>query len=284
MDRQTITQPRQLRSAREIGLMRRAGLVVWEAHQAAARLVRPGVTTQELDDAIAEVFRQHRAIPLFLGYPGKTPFPAATCISINEQVVHGIPGPRTLVAGDIVSVDTGCSLAGWCGDAAVTHSVGEVSPTAKRLLQVTLSALNLAIEQMMAQSRWSQIARQMQRFVEAQGFSVIETLVGHGIGRKMHEAPQVPNYFDPKLARDDFDVRPGVVLAIEPMINVGSKQVRTLADHWTIVTADGSLSAHFEHTVARTDSGVRRLTSAPEECELELVGEAFRDASRWMIW
>ncbi len=284
MDRKTFTQPRQLRSAREIGLMRRAGLVVWEAHQAAARLVQPGVTTQELDNAIAEVFGQYQAIPLFLAYPGKTPFPAATCISVNEQVVHGIPGPRKLFEGDIVSVDTGCSLAGWCGDAAVTHAVGKIDATANRLLRVTLGALNLAIEQMAVQSRWSQIARQMQQFAEQEGFAVIETLVGHGIGRKMHEAPQVPNYFDPKHMRDDFDVRPGVVLAIEPMINAGSKQVRTLPDHWTIVTADGSLSAHFEHTVARTDSGVRRLTSAPDESELEFVGKSFRDPSRWMHW
>lgn len=264
--------------------MRRAGLVVWEAHQAAGRLIRPGVTTAELDAAIADVFRQRGAVPLFLGYPGKTPFPAATCVSVNEEVVHGIPGPRTLVEGDIVSVDTGCSLDGWCGDAAVTHAVGQISSTAKKLLKVTLGVLNLAIAQMETESRWSQIARQMQQFVEREGFSVIETLVGHGIGRKMHEAPQVPNYFDPKHAKDDFDLRPGVVLAIEPMVNVGSKKVRTLADHWTIVTADGSLSAHFEHTVARTESGIRRLTTAPAESELELVGETYRDPAQWINW
>jgi methionyl aminopeptidase len=284
MDRSTSTQPRQLRSAREIGLMRRAGLVVWEAHQAAGRLVQPGTTTEQLDHAVAEVFRRHQAVPLFLGYPGKTPFPAATCISLNEQVVHGIPGKRKLSAGDIVSIDTGCSVNGWCGDAAVTHAVGDVSSVARRLLQVTRDALDLAIEQISVQSRWSQVAQQMQRLVEKAGFSVVESLVGHGIGRSMHEAPPVPNFYDAKNLRDDFDLRPGVVLAIEPMVNAGSKQVRTLADHWTVVTADGSLSAHFEHTVALTDSGARRLTAAPQPDELPLVGEAFRDPSSWIAW
>ncbi len=284
MDRKTPTTPRQLRSAREIGLMRRAGLVVWEAHQAASRLVRPGSTTKAIDDAIVAVFRRHHAVPLFLGYPGKTPFPAATCISINEEVVHGIPGSRQLQAGDIVSIDTGCSVNGWCGDAAVTHAVDEISSSAKKLLHVTLANLNLAIEQLAVQKQWSQISKQMQRFVERHGFSVVETLVGHGIGRKMHEAPQVPNYYDPKHVADDFDIRPGVVIAIEPMINAGGKHVRTLADHWTIITSDGSLSAHFEHTVAITDAGVRRLTAPPDKSELEFVNDEFRDPSQWLVW
>lgn len=284
MDRDGKTPPRQLRSAREIGLMRRAGLVVWEAHQAAARLVRPGVATAEIDQAIRGVFERHRAIPLFLGYPGKTPFPAATCISINEQVVHGIPGPRLLIAGDIVSIDTGCSLNGWCGDAAVTHAVGATNAQAQKLLRVTQRALHLAIEQMEVQSKWSEIARQMQRLVEMAGFSVIETLVGHGIGRSMHEAPQVPNFFDPRRVREDFELRPGMVLAIEPMVNAGNKQVRTLADHWTVVTSDGSLSAHFEHTVALTETGVSCLTAAPNESEIELVDESFRDPDQWIDW
>lgn len=264
--------------------MRRAGLVVWEAHQAAARRIRPGVTTQEIDDAIVEIFRRYEAKPLFLGYPGSTPFPAATCISVNEQVVHGIPGSRTLQEGDIVSVDTGCSLGGWCGDAAVTHAVGAITPRARRLLDVTNAVLNLAIEQLVTQSRWSPIAKKMQAYVERAGFSVVESLVGHGIGREMHEEPQVPNFFDPTMKNADFDVRPGLVLAIEPMVNAGRKNVRTLNDHWTIETSDGSLSAHFEHTVARTENGVQILTAAPAADELELVGEEYRDPARWARW
>lgn len=250
-------------------MMRQAGLVVWKAHQAAQALVRPGVTTGELDQAIHDVFREVDAEPLFLGYPGKTPFPAATCISINEEVVHGIPGPRQLQEGDIVSIDTGCRINGWCGDAAITHAVGKVSPEKQRLLDVTSGVLDLAIELMGQKSRWSQVARQMEAYVKDHGFSVVEDFVGHAIGREMHEAPQVPNYYDDERfgADGDFQLRPGVVLAIEPMVNAGTKRVKTLADHWTVVTADGKPSAHFEHTVAITTEGVRRLTSAPEAGE-----------------
>jgi methionyl aminopeptidase len=284
MDRQTQSTPRQLRSAREIARMRRAGLVVWEAHQAAARLVRPGVATQEIDRAVADVFGRHNAVPLFLGYPGKVPFPAATCISRNHEIVHGIPGTQELQEGDIVSIDTGCSVDGWCGDAAITHPVGTVSAAAAKLLLVTRGVLDLAIEQIRVQKRWSQVAQQMQAFVERHGFSVVQALVGHGIGRKMHEAPVVPNFYQAHNGPEDFDLRPGTVIAIEPMINVGSKDIRLLGDHWTIVTADGSLSAHFEHTVAITEDGPRRLTAAPEPNELELVSETFRDPNQWVRW
>jgi methionyl aminopeptidase len=252
-----------LRSPREIEKMRRAGLVVWEAHQAAARLVRPGVSTREIDEAVDEVFARHQAQPLFKGYPGEIPFPAATCISVNEAVVHGIPGDRLLREGDIVSIDTGCRVDGWCGDAAVTHAVGQVSENAQRLLETTERALMLAIELLPTSQRWSEVAREMQRSVEEAGCSVIEKFVGHGIGREMHEAPQVPNFYEPS-SDHDFPLKPGLVLAIEPMVSLGGKEVRCLADKWTQVTADASLAAHFEHTVALTKDGVRLLTGAPD--------------------
>jgi methionyl aminopeptidase len=253
-----------LRSPREIGLMRRAGLLVWQAHQIAAELVKPGVTTREIDAAIESFFAEHHAIPLFKGVPGTVPFPAVTCISVNEEVVHGIPGSRKLVEGDIVSLDTGCRLDGWCGDAAVTRAVGRVSPEIQRLLDVTKSTLDLAIAQMRVKTRWSQVAAEMQKFVEDSGFYVVETFVGHGIGREMHEDPQVPNFCSKQLIKKgDFDLRPGLVIAIEPMVNVGTQKVKGLSDHWTQVTKDGRPSAHFEHTVAMTKDGPVALTAGP---------------------
>lgn len=261
-----------LRSNREIQKMRRPGLLVWKAHDTAARMVQPGVTTAQIDKAIADLFQQHDAIPLFLNYPGQTPFPAVTCISTNEEVVHGIPGPRILKEGDIVSLDTGCSLDGWCGDSAVTHPVGAISPAAEKLLQVTRGVLDLAIDLMPKKTKWSQVAKEMQAYVEDHGFSVVEEFVGHAIGRELHEKPQVPNYYDPQRIKDsgDFDLRTGLVLAIEPMVNLGTKSVQCLDDDWTIITKDKQLSAHFEHTVALTSDGVRILTGPPlagEECE-----------------
>lgn len=257
--------PITLKSSREIGLMRKAGLVVWEAHQAAAALVKPGVTTREIDAAIENVFAQHDALSLFKGYPGKTPFPAVTCVSVNEEVVHGIPGDRQLVEGDIVSLDTGCKVGGWCGDAAVTHAVGTVSPVAAKLLEITSGALQIAIEQLPKKSRWSEVAREMQEYVEAADFSVVTEFVGHGIGREMHEAPQVPNYYSKRFAKDgDFPLRTGLVLAVEPMVNAGKREAKITKDHWTVVTCDGSLSAHFEHTLALTSDGVEILTGAPQ--------------------
>ncbi|WP_040353007.1 type I methionyl aminopeptidase [Blastopirellula marina] len=253
-----------LKSSREIALMRSAGLVVWEAHQAAAQLVRPGATTAEIDAAIENVFIQHDAIPLFKGVPGVTPFPAATCVSINEEVVHGMPGSRQLVEGDIVSLDTGCKVNGWCGDAAVTHAVGTVSPIAAKLLEITQGSLQIAIDQMSRKSRWSEVAREMQEYVEAADFSVVTEFVGHGIGREMHESPQVPNYFSKRFLKEgDFPLRTGLVLAVEPMVNVGKREAKVTKDHWTVVTCDGSLSAHFEHTLALTSDGVEILTGPP---------------------
>lgn len=252
------------KSAREIGLMRNAGLLVWEAHRLAGELIRPGVTTREIDAVIEQHFARHGAIPLFKGVPGKVPFPAVTCISVNEEVVHGIPGPRKLKEGDIVSLDTGCKLNGWCGDAAVTHPVGKVSLQVQRLLDVTKGVLLLSIDLMGKKSRWSEVAREMELYVRAAGFSVVESFVGHGIGREMHEDPQVPNFVSRQLKRSgDFTLKPGLVIAVEPMVNIGTKEVKGLSDHWTQVTADGQPSAHFEHTIAITPDGPMVLTAGP---------------------
>lgn len=246
--------------------MRKAGLLVWQAHQIAAALVKPGVTTGEIDAAIEKFFLENRAIPLFKGVPGKVPFPAVTCISVNDEVVHGIPGKRQLQTGDIVSIDTGCKLDGWCGDAAVTHPVGQVAPEVSRLLKVTSGVLELAIKLMGEKSRWSQVASEMASYVRDAGFSVVESFVGHGIGREMHEDPQVPNFVSNQLRRNgDFALEPGLVIAVEPMVNMGSKQVKTMPDFWTQATQDGKPSAHFEHTIAITDHGPWVLTAPPDE-------------------
>jgi len=255
-----------LRSPREIALLRKAGLVVWEAHQLAASMVRPGITTAQLDAAVEEFFRRRKVEPLFKGVPGPVPFPAVTCMSINEEVVHGIPSNRVLKEGDILSIDTGCRLAGWCGDAAVTHPVGKVAPEVQKLLDVTRGVLDLAIEQMGCCRRWSEVALQMEEYVRRHGPSVVERFVGHGIGREMHEDPQVPNFVSKQLRHSgDFELVPGLVIAVEPMVNMGSKHIRTRPDHWTQATVDGKPSAHFEHTIAIRKSGPYVLTGGPEE-------------------
>ncbi len=262
----------ELKSAREIGLMRQAGLAVWKAHQIASEMIAPGVTTAEIDRAVEEHFARLNAVPLFLDYPNsaknKRPFPAVTCMSVNEAVVHGIPDDRPLEEGDIVSMDTGCLLNGWCGDAAVTYPVGRVSNEVQKLLDVTKGVLDLAIEQMHHKSRWSQIAEQMAQYVADHGFYTVECFVGHGIGREMHEDPQVPNFSSRSLrGSGDFLIEPGLVIAVEPMVNMGTKRVKMLRDQWTQITADGRHSAHFEHTLAITDDGPVALTVAPTPAE-----------------
>ncbi len=250
-----------LRSKREIEKMHVAGQLVRQAHQKVAELVKPGVTTAVLDKAVDDLFTEAGAIALFKGVPGKVPFPAATCISVNDEVVHGIPSQRILKEGDIVSVDTGARIGGWCGDSAWTYAVGEISDEAKRLMEVTERALQVAIELLPVKKRWSQVAKEMQNEVEAAGFSVITTLVGHGIGTTMHEEPQVPNYDSREFRqKGDFDLRPGLVLAVEPMVSVGREDLYLHGDGWTLSTKDRSLTAHFEHTLALTTSGVRILT------------------------
>lgn len=257
-----------LRSPREIARQRKAGLLVWRALQIASSMVRPGVTTGEIDAAVEKFYQEMKAIPLFKGVPGRVPFPAVTCISINEEVVHGIPGKRELQEGDIVSIDTGCKFEGWCGDSAITCPVGTIDPQVQRLLDVTRGALELAIDQIGKCQWWSEVARQMEKLVKDAGFSVVETFVGHGIGREMHEEPQVPNFYSRGLVRHgDFRLEPGLVIAVEPMVNMGSKRVKVLADHWTQAAIDGKPSAHFEHTIAVTEKGAFVLTGPPRPGE-----------------
>jgi methionyl aminopeptidase len=242
--------------------------LVWKAHGVAAELVRPGVTTRQIDAAVEQFFAEHRAIPLFKGVPGKVPFPAVTCISVNEEVVHGIPGRRELREGDIVSIDTGCKYEGWCGDSAVTIAVGKIEPDVQRLLDVTKGVLELAIDLMGKRSRWSEVAAEMGSFVRDAGFSVVESFVGHGIGREMHEDPQVPNFVSAQLRRNgDFSLEPGLVIAVEPMVNMGSKHVKSMPDFWTQATQDSRPSAHFEHTIAITEEGPWVLTGPPRDGE-----------------
>lgn len=271
------TKPLTYKSAREIAKMREAGLVVWLAHQRVAAMIGPGVTTAEINRLVQQTFLEYQATPLFLNYPPDSPrpFPAETCISVNEQVVHGIPNQRKLKSGDVVKVDTGCSIAGWCGDAAVTHAIGGIPADVQQLLTVTRGALDAAIAALQHCARWSEVTQQIEAIVEPHGFGIIESLVGHGIGRQLHEPPEVPNYFADDW-QQDFEIRPGLVLAIEPMINLGKKDVQESRDGWTIVTRDRSFSAHFEHTVALTADGPVRLTSEPTEAEW--------NARQWPDW
>lgn len=244
--------------------MRQAGLVNWQAHQLASSMIHPGITTAEIDAAVESFFGEQGVIPLFKGVPGKVPFPAVTCMSLNDEIVHGIPGDRQLAEGDILSIDTGCKKNGWCADSAVTHAVGKVGSEVARLLDVTEETLLLALELMGKCSRWSEVAGEMEAYVKDAGFTVVECFVGHGIGREMHQEPQVPNYVSRDLRRrSDFRLEPGLVIAVEPMVNVGTKEVRSLSDHWTVATKDGKPSAHFEHTIAITESGPLALTAGP---------------------
>lgn len=268
----------ELKSSREIGLMRRAGLAVWQAHQIAAQQMAPGATTRAIDESVARYFQKLGATPLFLDYPNPTPgkpaFPAVTCMSVNEAVVHGIPDDRPLEEGDIVSIDTGCRLNGWCGDAAVTHPIGQVDPEVQGLLDATKGVLELAIELLGVKTRWSAIAREMAAYVREHGFATVECFVGHGVGRDMHEDPQVPNFASRSLkGSGDFAIEPGLVIAVEPMVNMGTKRVRMLKDYWTQVTSDGKPSAHFEHTIAITEDGPRPLTGPPDASEIAEYGE-----------
>jgi methionyl aminopeptidase len=250
-----------LKSPREIARMRDAGQVVARAIANAARLIRPGVATRELDAAIEATFQEAGAEALFKGVPGKVPFPAASCISVNDEVVHGIPSDRVLCVGDLVSIDTACRIAGWCADSAWTFPVGPVDETKSRLLSVGESVLNLALTEIGRHGRWSEVADLMSQAVHNAGFSMVEELVGHGIGREMHEDPQVPNFVSHSLRQADFLLEPGLVLAIEPMVNAGVKRTRTSKkDHWTVRTEDGQPSVHFEHTVALTANGPLVLT------------------------
>ena len=252
----------ELKSPRELGLMRDAGKIVAEALRVCRDMARPGTRTIDIDRAVEALFQRYGATPLFKGYPGpKVPFPAVTCISLNEQVVHGIPGPREIKDGDLLKIDTACKLNGWCADAAVTIMVGDVSPERRRLVDVALGVLRIAIEEMGRRRWWSEVAVRMQRHAEEAGFSVVKQYVGHGIGRIMHENPQVPNFISRDLKKQDFRLEEGLVLAVEPMVNMGRPDVRTLPDHWTVITKDNLPSVHVEHTLAITRQGIQIITA-----------------------
>jgi methionyl aminopeptidase len=265
--RQWFNRAPELKSAREIALMREAGKLVSRALKMCREMAKPGVRTAEIDTAVEELFAAHGAMPLFKGYPGqKVPFPACTCISLNEQVVHGIPGPRTIREGDLLKIDTACKLNGWCADAAITVIIGEVRPEWKRLVQVGWETLEMARMELGRKRMWSEVALAMQKHVERAGFSVVTQYVGHGIGRTMHENPQVPNFVSRETKKADFKLEEGLVLAIEPMVNMRKADTRMLGDHWTVVTKDGLPSVHVEHTFALTKEGVYVVT-APEDAD-----------------
>ena len=244
--------------------MRRAGRVVARVHERMSEIARPGVTTGELNAVAEKMIADAGADALFKGVvnrQAKFPFPAALCTSVNEQVVHGIPNDRPLVEGDVVSIDCGVRLDGYCGDAARTLRIGTISPDRQRLLAVTAEALSIAVERMRPKCWWSEIAGAMQQHVEAAGFSVVRDFVGHGIGQEMHEEPKVPNYVDPRERKQDFELRVGMVLAVEPMVNLGTAAVQYGdVTGWPVVTKDGKCAAHFEHTIAVTSGGVDVLT------------------------
>lgn len=248
-----------LKTAEELQKMWRAGQALRQVHEWVRDAIRPGVTTRELDELAREKFRLLGAIPSFLGYHG---FPASICTSVNEQVVHGIPGDRRLEEGDIISIDIGAIVDGWHADAARTWPVGNISPVAQKLIEDTATALERGIEAARLGNRLSDIGAAIEAFALEKGYGVVREYVGHGIGMSMHEAPQVPNYGPPGRGPR---LKAGMTLAIEPMLNAGGERVRVLDDQWTVVTEDGSLSAHYEDTVAITPDGPWILTRKEDE-------------------
>jgi methionyl aminopeptidase len=255
----------KLRSSREIELLRKAGAIVAEVLSKLQQEVRPGISTGELDRLAQEITESAGAKALFKGvkspYASK-PFSGTICASINEQVVHGTPSMNIKVGnGDLLSVDYGAKLAGYCGDAAVTIGVGDVSPRKQKLVDVTKRLLDIAVAESAPGVRWSRIAGMMEKCAADAGFSVVRDFVGHGIGTDMHEDPKVPNFVNKELLGNDIILKEGMVLAVEPMVNMGTVAVKTLRDGWTVVTRDGKCSAHFEHTIAITKSGCEVLTA-----------------------
>lgn len=244
-----------LKSSREIEKMREAGKIVAETHAFLKELIKPGITTKELDLKAEEFIKKNGAKPAFKGYYG---FPASICASINEEVVHGIPGVRCLKDGDIISIDIGAVFDGYYGDAAKTYAVGNISEKAEKLIQITKESFYEGLKFAKVGFRLSDISNAIQKYVEENGFSVVRDYVGHGIGKEMHEDPQIPNFGPPGRGPR---LRPGMVLAIEPMVNEGSYHVKTLEDNWTVITTDRKLSAHYEHTIVITDNEPEILTS-----------------------
>jgi methionyl aminopeptidase len=260
---QAPVRPRRsptLKSPREIQIMREAGRIVGRIHAALREAVKPGVSTWDLDQIALEILHKYSAESAFFNYRGPYPYPAQICTSINDELVHGIPNKsRVLAAGDIISIDVGSRYRGFIGDSAWTYAVGEISEEAQKLMRVTEACLMAGIEQAQPGKQVRDISRAVQAVVEEAGLHIVREYTGHGVGRQMHEPPQVLNYVsnDPD---GDLLLEPGLVIAIEPMVQSGTWQTRTLADRWTVASKDGSLAAHFEHTVAITNQGPEILT------------------------
>ena len=251
-----------VKSEREIELMRRAGKITAAARALAGEMVKPGVTTREIDKAVFHFIRSQGAEPSFLNYNG---YPASVCVSVNDEIIHGIPGPRVLKEGDIVSVDVGAYIGGFHGDCAATYPCGKISEEAQRLIDVTRQSFFEGFAQAREGNRISDISHAVQAYVEANGFSVVREYVGHGVGASLHEAPEIPNYGKP--GRGPRLIR-GMVIAIEPMITAGGYAVRWLDDDWTVVTEDGSLAAHYENTILITEGEPEILTLSHTEEDL----------------
>ena len=244
------------KTPREIEIMREAGKIVALTHQELKKQIVPGITTKELDGIADKFIRQHGAVPSFKGYNG---FSGSICASVNEELVHGIPGNRALGDGDIISIDIGAYYKGYHGDSAWTYPVGRISTDTQKLLDVTEESLFLGLKEAKPGERLSNISHAIQTYVEGNELSIVREYVGHGVGQDLHEAPQIPHYGPPNKGPR---LKPGMVLAIEPMVNAGSRYVNTLSDNWTVVTVDGKMCAHFEHTIAITESGYEILTKA----------------------
>ncbi len=259
-----------LKSPRELQVMREAGKINARALLAAVQAAGPGVSTAEVNAAAAGVIRAFHAEPAFKGYPGPYPYPAETTISINDELVHGIPGKRLLRDGDIVSIDCGCVFEGFVADSALTVAVGDISPEAQRLMDVTLRSLFCGIKAMVAGNKTGDVSSSIQSCVEQNGFQVVREYTGHGVGASMHEDPQVPNYGTP--GRGAL-LRKGMTIALEPMVLIGSPVTKVLEDQWTVASKNGGLTAHYEHTVAVTENGPLVLTALEEALDL---GEAIR--------
>lgn len=244
------------KTQRELEIMREAGRIVALTHQELQKFIQPGITTKELDSIAEKFIRGFDAIPSFKGYNG---FRGSICTSVNEELVHGIPGDRVLREGDIISIDIGAKYNGYHGDSAWTYAVGNISDETRRLLEVTEESLYRGLKEAKPGDRLSNISHAIQTYVEEHQFSVVREYVGHGVGQELHEDPQIPHYGPPNKGPR---LKPGMVLAIEPMVNAGTRYVKTLADNWTVVTVDGKMCAHFEHTIAITETGYEILTKA----------------------
>lgn len=245
------------KSAREIELMRKAGGVLSNALKLAKEIAKSGVTTEYIDKKLEEYLYDNECKPIFKGYRG---FPKSICASINDEIVHGIPENKELKDGDILSIDIGSEYKKYMADTAITLPIGEISPLAKKLLEVCENSLKLAIDTIKANIKLSEVCRAIQEYVESYGFSVVRDYTGHGIGRNMHEEPQIPNFLAKSIVENDIILTTGMTIAIEPMICAGSYETNVLANKWTVVTKDHSLSAHFEHTIAVTENGADVLT------------------------